>query len=212
MQSVPNFNHAFKLWNARPLSNHKILEMSNLIFKLLLMLFLVSSCDSAKRKQKNFIGQQFVPEKIKWELPGFNEGDHVDKYAHFRTIYFSNDSTVFFFDSVNGKPLICRDSATGVIDKETMREISEIACNYQDSILFGVENVEMYKGIYKIQQGDSLTCMLENVADKNIRIYDTLKLIKSDSHFKIVSKENIFRATKNFNKEGLRRFYENINL
>jgi hypothetical protein len=187
--------------------------MWNLIFKLLLLLVLISGCDSAKRKQKNFIGQQFVPGNIKWEIPGgFKEEDHVNKYAHFRTIYFSNDSIVFFFDSVNGLPLICKDSATGVIDKETMREISEIACNYQDSILFGVENVEMYKGIYKTQKGNSLVCILENVADRSIKIYDTLMWLKSDGHLKIVSKENTFTVTNRFNSEGLRRFYELINL
>jgi hypothetical protein len=100
------------------------------------------------------MGRPIVPKNIDWNSLDDRHEAHQDQYSKFRTYYFTRDSTVFAFDCINDKKVICRD--TSIYDSQNKLYNDTAICAYEDSILFAVENVEMQKGTYRSTEGQMI--------------------------------------------------------
>jgi hypothetical protein len=57
------------------------------------------------------VGRPIVPKNIVWNSLDDRHEAREDQYSRFRTYYFARDSTVFAFDCINNKKVICRDTS-----------------------------------------------------------------------------------------------------
>ena len=87
--------------------------------------------------------------------------------SSFITFYFSDDSTIYSFKSLNSKKPTCIDTS---IFNNASKVYEDTSFRYnEDSILFGVENVEMFKGKYLIRN-DSIYFDMKSVAPETSEI------------------------------------------
>ncbi|MEO6330904.1 MAG: hypothetical protein ABIO55_18355 [Ginsengibacter sp.] len=137
--------------------------MSNFFIGPLIVILLFGGCkDKAESSflNKRFTGKSLVPQNIVWRHLSSSNNEHEDLYSDYRTIYFSDDSTVYMFDCLNDKQLHCID--TSILDKANNFYNDTVNCKYEDSILFAVENVEMYKGKYQTK-GNDIVCEMQKL-------------------------------------------------
>jgi hypothetical protein len=146
------------------------------------------------------VERPIVPKNIVWQSNDSGLGVHVDKYSKFRTYYFNRDSTFFAFDCINDKMVVCRD--TSIYDKKSKVYNDTAICAYEDSILFAVENVEMYKGTYQSINGQ-VFCKLKGSVD-------TLGIFHRGDEIALVSKGQPYIPASNFKKESYRRLSEMV--
>ena len=144
------------------------------------------------------VDRPIVPKNIAWHSDDNSRDIHVDQYAKFRTYYFNRDSTFFAFDCINDKRVVCRD--TSIYDTKSKVYNDTAICFYEDSILFGVENVEMHKGTYQSSQSQ-IVCNMDGS-------YDTLSIIGRSKEITLLSKGQPYVPASNFKKESYRRLGE----
>jgi len=144
------------------------------------------------------VGRPVVPATIVWDSSDDRQGPRLDRHSKFRTWYFAQDSTVFSFDCINDKKVVCRD--TSLYDGKEKVYHDTAICHYEDSILFAVENVEMHKGTYRSVEGQVICDMKE--------YQDTLSITGQGDTIALISKGQPYVPAANFKKESYRRLFE----
>ena len=144
------------------------------------------------------VGRPIVPKNIVWNSLDDRHEARLDQYSKFRTYYFTRDSTVFAFDCINDKMIICRD--TSIYDPQRKLYNDTAICAYEDSILFAVENVEMQKGTYRSTEGQVI-CKMPGYSD-------TLSITGRGDTIALLSKGQPYVPVANFKKESYRRLFE----
>jgi hypothetical protein len=144
------------------------------------------------------VGRPIVPKNIVWNSLDDRYEARLDQYSKFRTYYFAWDSTVFAFDCINDKKVICRD--TSIYDPKSKLYNDTSICAHEDSILFAVENVEMQKGTYRSTEGQVICKMPGS--------YDTLRITGRGDTIALLSNGQSYVPATNFKKESYRRLFE----
>lgn len=172
---------------------------------------LTSDESSKTKKNRSFIDIPFVPENIAWEhLDSLNK--YEDQYSSFKTVYFPNDSIVFIFSAVNNKKLICID--TSVLDTQDNVYNDTSFCHYEDSIGFGVENLEMSKWSFLVHN-NKMTLKPTNGGevqrrsnDSSSEIFDSVEVNNTNHVVSFRFENKRYVPIKTFKKAGLKRLIE----
>jgi hypothetical protein len=144
------------------------------------------------------VGRPLVPKNIVWNSLDNQNESRQDRYSKFRTYYFTRDSTVFVFDCINDRKVICRD--TSIYDEKGGIYKDTAICVYEDSILFAVENVEMHKGAYRADRGQVI-CKMQGSCD-------TLSIAGLGDTIALLFKGQSYLPAANFKKESYRRLFD----
>ena len=147
---------------------------------------------------RRLAGLPWVPKSITWRSIDSQFGAHEDRYSIFRTYYFAGNSVVYAFDCINDKKLICVD--TSIYDEKTKLTNDTSLCNYEDSILFAVENVKRYRGTYQFTT-KAIVCKMGE-------FLDTLQLVRQGKDTILLVKGEPYIPAMNFKKESYRRLYD----
>jgi hypothetical protein len=195
--------------------------MSNYSIRLIVTLFLICSCKENNKKNnilyKYIIGQPFIPSSINWQKLDSNFKEYGGLYANFRTFYFDSDSVVYMFDCQNNRKLSCLD--TSVLDKTNNVYNDTVVSKYEDSILFGVENLEMYDGRYQSVR-NIIICKIVKIDDGIYKrndlstdtIKDTLRVLRKNNAIYILYKNVEYRQGRYFKSVSIEQIHEFINL
>lgn len=195
--------------------------MSNFFVSSLIVLLCFGGCKTNTKEHffsnKEFLGKPLVPQNLKWYKWDSTFNEYGELYSNYRTLYFINDSIVYMFDCVNNKKLNCTD--TSIFDKVTKVYTDTVACEYEDSILFGIENIEMYKGMYHTK-GGNVICEMKKITDGvsmnkdllNDVFTDTMKVLQQNNRVIFLYKNQAYNEAVNFKKESYKRLLQNIKL
>jgi hypothetical protein len=199
--------------------------MKNIILTILIV-FLLAECkdgkDNSYAENKTYLKKVFVPSDIQWKPWDSSLPNYGGLNSSFITFHFSDDSTIYSFKSLNSKKLTCID--TSIFNNASKVYEDTSFCYYEDSILFGIENVEMFKGKYS-NRNDSIYFDMKSVAPETSEIsIDTisnheknkfvgnLKLIRSNNKMIFLFNGQQYIQPSNFKKESYRRLFEYIDI
>ena len=195
--------------------------MNNLFISSLIAILIFNSCKEKNKTtthlDKIIVGKPFIPAKITWFKLDSNYNEHEDLFSKCRTLFIANDSIVYMFDCLSNKKLNCTD--TSIFDKANNIYNDTVVCNYEDSILFGVENVEMYRGSYQTKEG-GIVCKMKKITNevstnKDLaydEFTDTLKVSKKNNQIILLYKNQEYVEAINFKKESYKRLLQYIKL
>lgn len=199
--------------------------MGNLFIKLLIVFFAVSGCKDSKGKppilNESYFNKAFVPNNIKWQQLDSTLPNYGGLYSNFKTFYITSDSLIYLFESSNNRKLNCID--TSIYDKANDVYNDTSICHFEDSILFGVENVEMFKGRY-CAKGDSLLfemrrvindssqIVINTLRNKNNKITGVLRLAQINKQINFFFNGQTFIEAADFKNESNRRLLEYIKI
>jgi len=188
---------------------------------ILIIFFSLLGCtNNEKVKTVNlieFIGKPLVPKNIKWNTLSKQNNEHENLYSHYLTFYFLNDSILYAFDGINCRNSNCID--TSFFDKKNNIYNDSTICNHEDSILFAVENVEVFKGRYQINEL-SIICkfakVIRNINENETLLekpfLDTFKIIRKPNESFLFFKGDEYLKTANFKILSYRRLNELIEI
>jgi hypothetical protein len=195
--------------------------MNNIFINSLIVLLLFGSCKGKAKVYTSFnnslVGKPFIPEAIVWHQLDSNLKEYGGLYSNYRTLYFANDSIVYMFDCINNKKLVCKD--TSIFDRVNQTYNDTVVCKYEDSILFGIENLEKYKGKYNANE-DKIVCEMKKViSDMTLtnnpafdEFVDTLKIEDVNHKITFFYKNQRYREALNFKKISYKKLLDFTNL
>ena len=194
--------------------------MSNFFTSFLIILLFFDGCkdkDESFFLDKSFIGKPLVPKNIAWKHLSGSNNEPQDLYSDYRTIYFIGDSTVYMIDCLNDKQIHCID--TSILDKANNDYNDTVTCKYEDSILFAVEYVEMYKGKFQ-RKKNTIVCEMKRLVQSGPPnpdfvfkgFIDTLKLVQQQNGISYIYKNQEYTEAVNFKEESYKRLLEYIKL
>ena len=187
---------------------------------LILVILLLGSCSNNPKTVKihennSLIGTPFIPENIVWgRLDSSNK--YAPLYSNFNTFYFANDSLVFLFNGLNSKKLICID--TSILDAKDNVYNDTVFCHNEDSVVFGVENLQMWRGNFSINN-NKITLKLSKqsgrktieIQDNPSEIVDTLGTDKPNHITSFYFENKKFVPTQKINKTSMNKLLQLTN-
>ena len=144
-------------------------------------------------------GRVIVPKNIIWQPLDPNNTVPECRYAKYRTYYFADDHTAYAVDCINYETMACVD--TSIYDKREKVYHDTAVCHYEDSILFAVENIELYKGAYRAGTR-GVVCRLKGF---NGAITDTIISVGRGNEINFYVRGELYIPASTFKKESYRR-------